>query len=58
MKLKDILKHTPAYQYVRLEERLKIVAIGYPESKDIKQHEAKKVGLISVQSGVLHITVY
>ena len=58
MKLKDILKHIPARQYVRLEERLKIVAMGYPESEDIKQHETKKVGLVSVQSGVLHITVY
>lgn len=58
MKLKEALNHIPAHQYLRLQESLQIVAMGYPESKDIRQHENKTVGLITVESGTLQISVY
>ena len=58
MKLKEVLRHIPARQYLRLQESLHIVAMGYPESDDIKQHENKTVGLITIESGTLQISVY
>jgi hypothetical protein len=55
MKLSAILKHIPARQYCRLTSNMNIIAIGYPTSKDIIQHENSTVGLIEVQDGVLVI---
>lgn len=58
MKLKELLNHIPSHQYLRLEESLRISAMGYPGSDDIRKHENKTVGLVTVSSGTLQISVY
>ncbi|WP_298024594.1 hypothetical protein [uncultured Dysosmobacter sp.] len=58
MKLKEIMKHIPVYQYFRLEENLSIVAGGYTKSADIQKYENKTIGSIRIQSGTLTISVY
>ena len=58
MKLKEILNHIPVYQYLRLEDYLSIIAMGYPNSEDILRHINKTVGLVTIRNGTLTISVY
>lgn len=58
MKLKEMMKHIPCYQYFRLEENLEIIAGGYTKTEDIQRHENKTVGQVRISSGTLTISVY
>lgn len=58
MKLKEVLKHIPAHQYLRLADHFQIVAMGYPSSADILRNAEKTVGLIQISDGTLQINVY
>ena len=58
MKVKELLKHIPAYQYIRIVEREKILTGGYTKTPEIQQLGHKTLGLLYIKNGVIEITCY
>lgn len=58
MKVKEIMKHIPAFQHVNICEQMKVIGEGRPREPGLEKFGDKTVGLFYIEDNTLKINVY